>query len=237
MQDILLEPYGGKILHLPVGATTALTAMLALGGGARSDPRRAEARPRSGRRTASPGSARCVGIVAFCCVHLRGAAGICSTLFGFGVAMIGFGGGLFAHGTLTASMDARAAGRPRPRARRLGRRAGDRRGPRHRRQRRRQRPRLVARDARRSRRCARQSRNRLHVRLRDRNRSSLRHAHRRSDRLCGHATASVRHDREDSACRSRPVSTREACDDTRRSTAISTSPRSCSTRSGCSSPV
>ncbi len=28
MQDILLEPYGGKILHLPVGATTALTAML-----------------------------------------------------------------------------------------------------------------------------------------------------------------------------------------------------------------
>ena len=34
MQDILLEPYGGKILHLPVGVTTALTAMLALGGGA-----------------------------------------------------------------------------------------------------------------------------------------------------------------------------------------------------------
>ena len=33
MQDILLEPYGGKILHLPVGATTALTAMLAIGGG------------------------------------------------------------------------------------------------------------------------------------------------------------------------------------------------------------
>jgi hypothetical protein len=33
MQDILLEPYGGKILHLPVGATTAFTAMLALGGG------------------------------------------------------------------------------------------------------------------------------------------------------------------------------------------------------------
>ena len=33
MQDILLEPYGGKILHLPVGATTALTATLAVGGG------------------------------------------------------------------------------------------------------------------------------------------------------------------------------------------------------------
>ena len=31
MQDILLEPYGGEILHLPVGATTALTAMMAGG--------------------------------------------------------------------------------------------------------------------------------------------------------------------------------------------------------------
>ncbi|MEE7450777.1 hypothetical protein MRF4_24885 [Methylobacterium radiotolerans] len=33
MQDILLEPYGGQILHLSVGATTALTALLAAGGG------------------------------------------------------------------------------------------------------------------------------------------------------------------------------------------------------------
>ncbi len=33
MQDILLEPYGGQILHLPVAATTALTAVLAVGGG------------------------------------------------------------------------------------------------------------------------------------------------------------------------------------------------------------
>ncbi len=31
MQDILLEPYGGEILHLSVGATTALTALLAGG--------------------------------------------------------------------------------------------------------------------------------------------------------------------------------------------------------------
>ncbi len=31
MQDILLEPYGGQILHLPVGATTTLTAMMACG--------------------------------------------------------------------------------------------------------------------------------------------------------------------------------------------------------------
>ena len=31
MQDILLEPYGGQILDLSVGATTALTALLAGG--------------------------------------------------------------------------------------------------------------------------------------------------------------------------------------------------------------
>ena len=33
MQDIVLEPYGGEILHLSVGATSALTALLAGGGG------------------------------------------------------------------------------------------------------------------------------------------------------------------------------------------------------------
>ena len=32
MQDVLLEPYGGQVLHLSVGATTGLTAILALGG-------------------------------------------------------------------------------------------------------------------------------------------------------------------------------------------------------------
>ena len=32
MQDVLLEPYGGQVLHLSVGATTGLTAMLAVGG-------------------------------------------------------------------------------------------------------------------------------------------------------------------------------------------------------------
>ena len=32
MQDILLEPYGGQVLHLPVATTTTLTALLAVGG-------------------------------------------------------------------------------------------------------------------------------------------------------------------------------------------------------------
>lgn len=103
MQDILLEPYGGQILHLPVAATTALTAMLAAGGGlgllvaARwlnrgGDPFRVSA--------AGAG----IGILAFSAVVF--AAPLASqNLFAVGVTLIGLGGGLFAHGTLTASME------------------------------------------------------------------------------------------------------------------------------------
>ncbi|WP_430910567.1 BCD family MFS transporter [Methylobacterium sp. sgz302541] len=102
MQDILLEPYGGQILHLSVAATTALTALLAAGGGvgllvaARwlnrgGDP----------FRVAAAGAV--VGIAAFSAVVF--AAPLNSTqLFASGVMLIGLGGGLFAHGTLTASM-------------------------------------------------------------------------------------------------------------------------------------
>ena len=115
MQDILLEPYGGKILHLPVGATTALTAMLAVGGGvglwiaARrlaggADPHRVA------------GWGALVGVLAFCCV-IFAAPAESAVAFGLGVALIGLGGGLFAHGTLTASM---AAAKPEARGLALG---------------------------------------------------------------------------------------------------------------------
>ncbi len=115
MQDILLEPYGGKILRLPVGATTALTAMLAVGGGlglllaARRLTRGADA-----HRVAGMGAL--VGVVAFACVIFAAPADS-QPLFGLGVALIGFGGGMFAHGTLTASM---AAARPEERGLALG---------------------------------------------------------------------------------------------------------------------
>ncbi|KQP42894.1 protein pucC [Methylobacterium sp. Leaf104] len=102
MQDILLEPYGGQILHLPVAATTALTALLAAGGGlglliaARWLDRGGDA-----FRVAASGAG--VGIAAFSAVVF--AAPLDSArLFAVGVALIGLGGGLFAHGTLTASM-------------------------------------------------------------------------------------------------------------------------------------
>ena len=115
MQDILLEPYGGKILKLPVGATTALTAMLAIGGGiglwlaARQLNRGADP-----HRVAGFGAV--IGIVAFAFV-LFAAPMESGEAFGIGVGLIGLGGGMFAHGTLTASM---AAARPEHRGLALG---------------------------------------------------------------------------------------------------------------------
>ena len=103
LQDVLLEPYGGRVLHLSVSATTSLTALLAVGGGtglwlaARSlargsDPYRVS------------GFGALAGLGAFACVIL--AAPMASAgLFAAGVGLVGLGAGLFAHGTLTASMN------------------------------------------------------------------------------------------------------------------------------------
>jgi BCD family chlorophyll transporter-like MFS transporter len=115
MQDILLEPYGGKILHLPVGATTAFTAMLAVGGAIGLT---IAARRLSGgsdpHRVAGIGAV--VGVFAFAAVIFAAPSGA-PALFGIGVFLIGLGGGLFAHGTLTASM---ATARPEDRGLALG---------------------------------------------------------------------------------------------------------------------
>ena len=102
MQDILLEPYGGKILHMPVAATTSMTAVLALGGGlglilaARWLSRHADP-----HRVAAVGLV--IGILAFCALILSAPMNA-APLFAIGVAMIGLGAGMFAHGTLTATM-------------------------------------------------------------------------------------------------------------------------------------
>jgi len=106
MQDILLEPYGGRVLHLPVGATTALTAMLALGSGVGLViAARWIARGMDAHRVAGVGAI--VGVIAFCAVIFSAPANS-SMLFGLGVTLIGLGGGLFAHGTMTASMETAA---------------------------------------------------------------------------------------------------------------------------------
>ncbi|GJD99132.1 MFS transporter [Methylobacterium isbiliense] len=106
MQDILLEPYGGQILRLPVAATTALTALLALGGGiGLLAAARWLSRGGDPFRVAAGGAV--TGIAAFSAVVF--AAPLASgPLFAGGVALIGLGGGLFAHGTLTASMEGAA---------------------------------------------------------------------------------------------------------------------------------
>ena len=103
MADVLLEPYGGEILKLSVGATTSLTATLAFGGlmgfGLAS---RVLSRGADPFRMASTGAL--VGIPAFAAV-ISAAPLNSQWMFALGSLLIGFGGGLFGHGTLTATMN------------------------------------------------------------------------------------------------------------------------------------
>jgi len=103
MQDILLEPYGGQVLHLGVGATTSLTALLA--GGSLAAFALAARWLRHGAdpcRLAAGGAL--AGIAGFGAVIFAEPLGSVA-LFRVGVAFIGFGGGLFAVTTLVAAMD------------------------------------------------------------------------------------------------------------------------------------
>ncbi len=103
LQDVLLEPYGGQVLGLPVGATTALTALLAAGGltGFAWSGRQL-GRGRHRYRLAAVGVL--VGLVAFPLVIF--AAPVASrALFGLGTFCIGCGAAVFAVGTLSGAMD------------------------------------------------------------------------------------------------------------------------------------
>ena len=108
MEDVLLEPYGGEILRMSVALTTTLTATLAVGGlagfawaskvlGRGADPFR------------MAGNGALLGIPAF--IAVMTAAPIQSVeLFALGTFLIGAGGGMFGHGTLTATMNLAAPG-------------------------------------------------------------------------------------------------------------------------------
>ncbi len=110
MQDIILEPYGGEILHLGVSATTQLTALMA-GGALIAFAIAARALGRGG----DPHRVAAVGVLA-------GVVGMSlvifaepmdsANLFRAGAALIGLGGGMFSVGTLSVAMglDARSAG-------------------------------------------------------------------------------------------------------------------------------
>jgi BCD family chlorophyll transporter-like MFS transporter len=102
MQDILLEPYGGQVLHLSVSQTTSLTAALAGGGllglgyagrrlGRGADPFRIAA---LGLLT---------GLCAFAAVIVSAPLAL-PALFACGVFLIGLSGGLFLVGTLSDAM-------------------------------------------------------------------------------------------------------------------------------------
>ena len=87
---------------MTVSATTSLTALLALGGatGLWVAAKRL-ARGSDPYRVAGFGAL--AGLAAFSCVILSAPTGSAG-LFALGVSLVGFGAGLFAHGTLTASM-------------------------------------------------------------------------------------------------------------------------------------
>ncbi len=104
MADVLLEPFGGHVLGMGVAETTRLTALFALGGltgfglasyvlGAEgSDPNRI---------TVAGGL---VGVPAFALVMVAGPMDLIGP-FLVGNYLIGLGAALFAHGTLTATMN------------------------------------------------------------------------------------------------------------------------------------
>ena len=103
MQDVLLEPYGGEILGLDVAATTRLTALWAAGalvGFALAG--RLLHRGFEMHRLAALGAL--AGIAAFSAVVFAGPLQS-AALFRAGAALIGFGGGLFAVGTMIAAME------------------------------------------------------------------------------------------------------------------------------------
>ncbi|MCX7304275.1 MAG: BCD family MFS transporter [Hyphomicrobiales bacterium] len=103
MQDVLLEPYGGQVLHLGVGATTMLTALMACGTivGLALAARGLTAGFDPCRLAAFGALA---GLPAFAFVIISAPLESVA-IFRVGTTMIGFGGGLFAVGMLTAAMD------------------------------------------------------------------------------------------------------------------------------------
>ncbi len=102
MQDILLEPYGGQILGLTVGETTALTALLA-GGTLLGFGLAARRLGRGGDPYRLAALGALAGIAAFSAIVMS-APLESANLFRAGAALIGMGAGLFAVGTMTGAM-------------------------------------------------------------------------------------------------------------------------------------
>ena len=103
LADVLLEPFGGQVLAMAVADTTKLTALLALGGLAGfTVASYVLDRGRSAYRVSQWGAL--LGVPGFALVLAAAPLGLTS-LFLVGNFVIGFGGAVFSHGTLTVSMD------------------------------------------------------------------------------------------------------------------------------------
>jgi BCD family chlorophyll transporter-like MFS transporter len=102
MQDILLEPYGGQVLHLTVSQTTLLTAALA-GGGVSGLAFAGRWLARGGDPFRIAACGLLTGLMAFVAVITSAPAGA-PGLFATGVFLIGFSGGMFLVGTLSDAM-------------------------------------------------------------------------------------------------------------------------------------
>jgi BCD family chlorophyll transporter-like MFS transporter len=105
MQDVLLEPSGGQIMGLGVGATTALTALMA-GGSIVAFAISARSLGAGGDALRLAAGGALAGVLGLSFVIF--AAPLASpALFRAGAVCIGLGKGLFAVGTLTAAMGLR----------------------------------------------------------------------------------------------------------------------------------
>ncbi len=103
MQDIILEPYGGEVLGLSVADTSLLTALMSGGAlAAFALSARLLRRGLNPHRLAAMGALS--GVFAFSMVIFAEPLEA-PLLFRIGAVLIGFGGGLFSVGTLTAAMN------------------------------------------------------------------------------------------------------------------------------------
>ena len=103
MQDIVLEPFGGEVLGLDVGLTSALTALSA-GGALLAFMLSARLLGRGVDAVRLAATGALLGLPAFACV-IFSAPLKAPNLFRFGAGLIGFSGGLFSVGMLLTAMD------------------------------------------------------------------------------------------------------------------------------------
>jgi len=103
LADVLLEPFGGQVLNLEVASTTRLTALFAAGGLA-GFGYASHALNRGGDAYRVSQAGAILGVPGFVLIL---SASPLSAMWPFllGNFLLGFGGALFGHGTLTVTMD------------------------------------------------------------------------------------------------------------------------------------